>query len=64
MAKWDAIVSQLVKTMTRILTGMPVFFSFPVSLLHQGDALLTKLKLVVYKIHPLCPSVHGSHVEP
>lgn len=62
MAKWDATVSQLVKTMTRILTGMPVFFLFPVSLLHQGDALLTKL--VVYKIHPLCPSVHGSHVGP
>lgn len=36
MAKWDAIVSQLAKTMTRILTGMPAFFSFPVSLLHQG----------------------------
>lgn len=36
MAKWDAIVSQLAKTMARILTGMPTFFSFPVSLLHQG----------------------------
>ena len=59
---WDATVSQLVKTMTRILTGMPVFFSFPVSLLRQGDALLTKL--VVYKIHPLWPSEHGSHVGP